>query len=134
LCQVVLLAMTLGGVGLTGLAVDVIRHTLDETAPPPRWPLWTEFLASWSALPALSFIALLILLMALVGAVLNYSYTVQVGRLVHVEMVPTLRAELYRKLQRLSFRFFDAHPSGAIINRVTRDVQMLRSFVDGVVI
>ncbi len=45
-----------------------------------------------------------------------------------------MRLELYRKLQRLSFRFFDAHPSGAIINRVTRDVQMLRSFVDGVVI
>jgi ATP-binding cassette subfamily B protein len=34
----------------------------------------------------------------------------------------------------LSFRFFDAHASGSIINRVTSDVQNLRSFVDLVLI
>lgn len=133
-CQVVLLAMTLGGVGLTGLAIDVIRFNLDANAPAPRWPVGLAALADWPPLSVLTVLAALVFGMAVVGALLNYLYSVQVGRLVHLEMVPTLRAQLYEKLQRLSFRFFDAHPSGAIINRVTRDVQMLRSFVDGVVI
>ncbi len=38
------------------------------------------------------------------------------------------------KLQRLSFRFFDANQSGTIINRVTGDVQAVRMFIDGVLI
>ncbi len=50
------------------------------------------------------------------------------------EIVVDLRAAVYDKLQRLSFRFFDAHASGSIINRVTSDVQFLRSFVDLVLI
>ena len=50
------------------------------------------------------------------------------------EIVVDLRAAVYDKLQRLSFRFFDAHASGSIINRVTGDVQSLRSFVDMVLI
>ena len=41
---------------------------------------------------------------------------------------------VYDKLQRLSFRFFDANQSGSIINRVAGDVQAVRMFVDGVVI
>ncbi len=40
----------------------------------------------------------------------------------------------YDKLQRLSFRFFDANQSGSIINRVAGDVQAVRMFVDGVLI
>lgn len=132
--QVILLGMTLGVVRLTGLSVDVLRAALDPAAPSPRWPLGTSGLASLAPSHALALLGASILAMALIAAALNYGYSLQVGRLVHLELVPTLRLELYRKLQRLSFRFFDAHPSGAIINRVTRDVQMLRSFVDGVVI
>jgi ATP-binding cassette subfamily B protein len=48
-------------------------------------------------------------------------------------IVVDLRAQVYDKLQRLSFRFFDANASGSIINRVTGDVQSVRLFVDGVV-
>jgi len=132
--QVILLGMTLGVVALTGLAVDVLRAQLDRDAPLPRWPLGMAALAEFEPLSVLGILGGLILAMALIAAALNYGYSLQVGRLVHLELVPTLRLELYRKLQRLSFRFFDANPSGAIINRVTRDVQMLRSFVDGVVI
>ena len=50
------------------------------------------------------------------------------------EIVVQLRAQVYDKLQRLSFRFFDEHASGSIINRVTGDVQSLRSFVDLVLV
>lgn len=132
--QVVLLAMTLGGVGLTGVAIDIIRHSFDPSAPVPRWPLGLQPPPSFTAMEALGLLGVSVVLMALVRGAVHFAYSLGVGKLVHAQIVPTLRAELYRKLQRLSFRFFDAHPSGAIINRVTRDVQMLRSFVDGVVI
>jgi ATP-binding cassette subfamily B protein len=50
------------------------------------------------------------------------------------EIVPELRAQLYAKLQRLSFNFFDVHGSNSIFNRVTGDVQNTRLFVDGVLL
>ena len=132
--QVVILAMTLSGLRFSGLAVDIIRHALDHTARVPRWPLALDFPSHLSLLAQLSLTALAIVLAASLGAVLNYSYSVTVGRLVHMEIVPNLRAELFTRLQRLSFRFFDKNSNGAIVNRVTVDVQMLRSFVDGVII
>jgi ATP-binding cassette subfamily B protein len=45
-----------------------------------------------------------------------------------------LRDQLYAKLQRLSFRFFEVHGSSSIFNRVTGDVQNTRLFVDGVML
>ena len=56
------------------------------------------------------------------------------ARLVQQEIVSTLRTQVYDKLQRLSFRFFDLNASGTLINRVTGDVQSVRAFVDGVLI
>src|SRR5206468_3457413 len=44
------------------------------------------------------------------------------------------RDQLYAKLQRLSFRFFEVHGSSSIFNRVTGDVQNTRLFVDGVML
>ncbi len=52
----------------------------------------------------------------------------------HVDIVVRLRSLVYAKLQRLSFRFFDQSESGTLINRVTRDVQAVRMFIDGVVV
>jgi ATP-binding cassette subfamily B protein len=56
------------------------------------------------------------------------------ARLSQGEIVPALRAQLYAKLQRLSFSFFDQHGSNSIFNRVTGDVQNTRLFVDGVLL
>jgi ATP-binding cassette, subfamily B, bacterial len=132
--QVLLLAMTLGGLSFTGLAVDVVRRSLDQSAPIPRWPFGLHPTASWSTTTQLLVIGAAVLGAAIVGSLLNYSYSVAVGRLVHVEIVASLRREIFAKLQRLSFRFFDKNSTGSIVNRVTVDVQMLRSFVDGVII
>ncbi len=74
------------------------------------------------------------LAMSLLRAVLNYVYGIAVARLIQQEIVVHLRSAVYDKLQRLSFRFFDANASGTIINRVTGDVQNVRLFVDGVII
>ena len=79
-------------------------------------------------------LAAAVLLLALLRAWLDFSYQVSLAQLVQGQIVVELRARVYDKLQRLSFRFFDDHASGSIINRVTSDVQNLRSFVDLVLI
>jgi ATP-binding cassette subfamily B protein len=48
--------------------------------------------------------------------------------------VPALRARVFDKLLRLGLGFFQRNASGSIINRVTTDVQSLRSFIDGVLL
>ena len=76
----------------------------------------------------------MILGLAVCRAVLNYVYTVSVNILVQQKLVVDLRGVVYDKLQRLSFRFFDANTTGSIITRVTSDVQSVRMFVDQVLI
>jgi ATP-binding cassette subfamily B protein len=132
--QVVLLAMGLTGLRLSGVAIDVIQHSLQPGAAEPKFPFHIVPPADWSTIHIVAAIGIVILVMAALRGLLNYFYAVSVGHLVNLEIVPTLRAQVYDKMQRLSFRFFDANASGSIINRVTGDVQSLRSFVDGVLI
>ncbi|MGK3967476.1 ABC transporter ATP-binding protein [Sorangium sp. So ce118] len=134
--QIVLLSLGLAGLGLTGLAIDILRHRLDRSVAAPELPLGLGRLVDVEQAPmrAVLSIGAAILAMAAARAVLNYGYALAVGHLVHMEIVPDLRARVYDKLQRLSFRFFDANKSGSLINRVTSDVQLVRSFVDGVLL
>lgn len=132
--QLVLLGLGVAGLALSGLAIDVIRHSVDPGAPSPRWPLGVDPPASWTPFAAVMAMGSAVLVMAAARALLNFSYSIAVGKLVHLRLVPEIRTLVFDRLQRLSFRFFDEHASGSIINRVTGDVQSLRSFVDGVVI
>jgi ATP-binding cassette subfamily B protein len=130
--QVVLLALGVSGLKLSGLAIDVTRRAIDPTVAPPRWPFGIVVPSDWAPVRLLLLIASLVLVMAATRAVLNYSYSIAVGKLLHLRLVPELRTRVFGKLQRLSFRFFDENASGSIINRVTGDVQSVRAFVDGV--
>jgi ABC-type multidrug transport system fused ATPase/permease subunit len=132
--QVLLLALGLLGLSLTGLAIDIIRRQLQPHAAPPHWPFGWSPPPGWSPLALVAAVGALVLLMAAARAALNYLYSVAVGHLVQMEIVPHMRAAVYDKLQRMSFRFFDATASGSIINRVTGDVQAVRAFVDQVLI
>ncbi|WP_437297232.1 ABC transporter ATP-binding protein [Sorangium sp. So ce426] len=134
--QIVLLSLGLAGLGLTGLAIDILRHRLDPSIHLPELPAGLGRLVDAEREPmrAVLSIGAAILAMAAARAVINYGYALSVGYLVHMEIVPDLRARVYDKLQRLSFRFFDANKSGSLINRVTGDVQLVRSFVDGVLL
>ncbi|WP_437897348.1 ABC transporter ATP-binding protein [Sorangium sp. So ce124] len=134
--QIVLLSLGLAGLGLTGLAIDILRHRLDPSNRLPDLPAGLGRLVDAEREPmrAVLSIGAAILAMAAARAVINYGYALSVGHLVHMEIVPDLRARVYDKLQRLSFRFFDANKSGSLINRVTGDVQLVRSFVDGVLL
>ena len=131
--QSLLLFTALGALRLTGLGIDLIRWHVGASVKPPPMPLGLA-LPAWAPLGQVAFIAGLILVLELVRGTLNYAYALSAGYLVHTRIVPDLRSRVYDKLQRLSFRFFDANATGSIINRVTSDVQSVRAFIDGVLI
>lgn len=132
--QLILLAMGLAGLGLTGLGIDFIRQQVQTDAKPPHWPWGLSPPDDWKPMAVISCIAVAVMIFALLRAVLNYFYSMAVARLVEQQIVVHLRAQVYDKLQRLSFRFFDANASGSIINRVTGDTRAVVTFVNGVVI
>jgi ATP-binding cassette subfamily B protein len=132
--SLILLLLGIAGLKLLGLVIDVIRRGLDPALPKPIYPFGWNPPATWSALQIVTAIAITIMVIATVRAALTYSYNMITARLTQGEIVPTLRAQLYAKLQRLSFSFFDVHGSNSIFNRVTGDVQNTRLFVDGVLL
>ncbi len=138
--QFVLLTLGLSGLSLTGLGIDYIRYILSERGQFaeevafPRTKFGLTLPADWSPMSVVLLIAGCIVAFAVVRAYLNFRYTLSVNRLVQQQLVVDLRGEIYEKLQRLSFRFFDANTTGSIITRVTADVQAVRMFVDQVLI
>jgi ABC-type multidrug transport system fused ATPase/permease subunit len=130
--QVALLVFALSGIGFTGLGIDEIRHALDPSAPEPRWPFHLAPPADWPPMRVVAAIALAVFAFAALRAVCNNLNTVWFAELLQGRLVVDLRAAVYDRLQRLSFRFFDANASSSLINRVS-DVQSVRLFIDGVV-
>ena len=132
--QLAALALGLGALAGSGLAVDVVRRAVDPAAPPVRWPLGLAPPAGWSPARLLIAVVATALLLATLRARVVYRTAIATGRLIHVDLVPALRARVFDKLLRLGFGFFRRNASGSIINRVTADVQSLRSFIDGVLL
>jgi ATP-binding cassette subfamily B protein len=137
--QLVLLTMGLFGLSFTGVGIDYIRQVVAHKASDPAPQAAIRFLhfslpAQWHPMHVLGVLGGLILALSLCRAFLNYVYAVLVNILVQQKLVVDVRAEIYDKLQRLSFRFFDANTTGSIITRVTGDVQSVRMFVDQVLI
>ena len=130
----VLLLLGIFGLKLLGVVIDVIRHALDPSVSLPVYPFGWQPPAGWPALQVVTALALAIVAQAVLRAALTYAYNMITARLTQGEIVPELRAQLYAKLQRLSFSFFDRHGSNSIFNRVTGDVQNTRLFVDGVLL
>lgn len=134
LLQVLLLVLALCGLQLAGLAIDYVHHAAVAGQAAPHWPFNLAPPASWSALQVLLLLGGITVVLAVIRGGLTYIYNTAIVRLVQGGIVVNLRAEVYDKLQRLSFRFFDGNASGTLINRITGDVQSVRLFVDGVVI
>lgn len=132
--SLLLLLLALLGLQLLGVVVDVIRHALDSSQRPPIYPYGWRPPAEWTPLQIVTALSAAILVQAVLRAVLTYQYNMVTARLTQGKIVPSLREQVYAKLQRLSFRFFDLHGSSSIFNRVTGDVQNTRLFVDGVVL
>jgi len=132
--QTVMLAFGLIGLGFTGIAVDVMRHAIDPKAPPPEWPFHFVSPPEWTPMRTIEVLAGTVLVVAALRGLIDSWYRVTQNQLVQGEIVVQMRAEVYDKMQRMSFRFFDANASSTLINRVTGDVQSVRMFVDQVLI
>lgn len=131
--QMGLLAFSLSGLGLVGLGIDVIGSGVGASAKAPRWPMGIEPPSDWSAMTQVLVIAGAVFVLATLRFVLERASVVCKALLVR-DIVVDLRNDVYDKMQRLGFRFFDRNESGSIINRVTGDVQAVRRFIDGVMI
>ncbi|MEI6336993.1 MAG: ABC transporter ATP-binding protein [Verrucomicrobiota bacterium] len=130
--QIALLVLVLAGLGLTGVGIDYVRFVVQPGAPAPHWPFGLAPPVDWKPLSVLAVIGLAVFLIASVRAGLTYLAQASLNLLTQGRIVVDLRPRVYDKLQRLSFRFFDANASSSIINRVTGDVQSVRMFVDQV--
>jgi ATP-binding cassette subfamily B protein len=128
-----LVALNLSGLQLAGLGIDVLRRALQPGSPVPQWPFGWVPPSTWSPMTSISVVATLVLAVALIQAALKF-VTAVVGAALSQQIVIQLRTDVYDKLQRLSFHFFDSHDSSSIINRVAGDVQAVRGFVDGVLL
>lgn len=131
--NLLLVTFMVSGLGLTGVAIDYLRHHLDAASPSPHWPLGIAPPGSWPSMAVVTAIAGAVLGLALLGAALKYATAVATAALSQRVLVQ-LRTDVYDKLQRLSFHFFDANPSSSLINRAAGDVQAVHTFVDGVIV
>ena len=131
--QLLLVAFAIWGLGFTGLGVDEIRHAIGG-GQAPHWPFGWAPPAGWSPWQRIILIAAIIAGVAALRAVVDGLNRHQTNWLVQGQIVVQMRADVYAKLQQLSFRFYDANASSSIINRVTGDVQSVRMFVDQVLI
>ncbi len=128
-----LVLFNLASLSFTGLGIDVLRAALVPDAAPAIWPGGIAPPTAWSPFSVIAFVAILVLAFSAANALLKYVTAVASAALSQ-RIVIAMRAEVYDKLQRLSFRFFDGHDSSGIIGRVAGDVQAVRQFVDGVIL
>lgn len=131
--HLLLVALSLSGLGLTGLGIDYIRSVIEPGSTSVSWPMGFAPPASWTPMRVVMAIAAAVLCVACVTALLRYFAAIAAARLTQ-RILLRLRSDVYAKLQQLNFEFYDSGESSSIINRAAGDVNSVRSFVDGVII
>ncbi|WP_082234332.1 ABC transporter ATP-binding protein [Halobacillus massiliensis] len=101
--------------GITVIYPIVLKITIDEVIGQNRYNL----------IPYIS--AAFIFLMIIKGIATYYHQ--YLGEFFGIKSVYTLRDELYKKLQRLSFKYYDNAKTGDIMSRLTADVEGFRFFL-----
>ncbi|MFN0130779.1 MAG: ABC transporter ATP-binding protein [Verrucomicrobiales bacterium] len=132
--QTLLLGLSLAALGGIGLAIDYLRQQVQPGAPAAAFPFGWHPPESWSDSGVLWLLGGVVFGAAVLRAVMSYFGAVWMNILGQALIVVDLRASIYAKMQRMSFRFFDANATGSLINRVTTDTQAVRLFIDGVAI
>lgn len=132
--NIAILALGLAGLGGVGVAIDFVRGQVMPGAPAARFPLGWHPPSDWSPRFVLLALSLWIFAAAGLRAWLAYLTATTTNRLGQGLIVVELRSAIYAKMQRMSFRFFDANATGSLINRVTGDTQSVRLFIDGVAV
>ncbi|MFM7163632.1 MAG: ABC transporter ATP-binding protein [Planctomycetaceae bacterium] len=127
-----LVLLNLATLGLTGLGIDFLQSQATGGAL-PRWPLGLTPGADWSAFTVIVLLSSAVLAGAVLSAVLKSAAAVASAALSQ-RVLLQLRTEIYARLQRLSFRFYDSGQSSSIINRAAGDANNVRAFLDSVLI
>lgn len=131
--HVLLVALGLATLGLTGVGIDYIRHVVQPESRAPSWPFGLVPPTAWTPPQVVVALSIAILVSALANAFVRFLAAIATANLTQTILV-RLRAGVFEKLQRLSFHFYDAGESSSIINRAAGDVNAVRSFVDAVLI
>ncbi len=131
--NIVLLAISLAIISITGLMVDILRKAIDDTIPAPTAVWGMGLPASWSPLTCIIVLCSVMVACTILRFMLRLRAVMSQAKLIQA-IVGSLRSRIYDKLQRLSFRFFDANETGSIINRATGDVNNIATFTDQAVI
>jgi ATP-binding cassette subfamily B protein len=130
--QLLVVFLTVGVFALAGIAVDYLRHCVDAKISAPTLPFFVP--SDTTPTSTLAWLAAGIIVAALLRATFAYIFGLVSVRFLHGHIVVNLRAQVFAKLQQLSFRFFDSNASGSIINRVTSDAHSIRIFIEGVLL
>ena len=132
-----LLALLLSWLGMAfnALTPQIIGLTVDSVlgTQTPRLPAWLLSVLQWEALRALPLRALWIaaggvLLTAALRGACTFGQRTQLSR-GSEGFVKSIRDDLYRHIQYLSFAWHKSNPTGDIIQRCTSDVDVIRNFV-----
>ncbi|MCD5322507.1 MULTISPECIES: ABC transporter ATP-binding protein [Pontibacillus] len=101
--------------GVTVVYPIVLKYTIDDIVKPERYNLIPYLAAIFFGLMLLKGVA---------------TYIQQyLGDLFGIKSVYTLRDGLYKKLQRLPFRYYDNARTGDLMSRLTADVEAFRFFL-----
>jgi ATP-binding cassette subfamily B protein len=131
--QTLLVLLTLGTLGLTGLGIDYLSWCVnpDGQAQFPHWPLGLQPPANWSPRLVTGLLAAAVVSAALLTALLKF-LSAAASAALSQKILIRLRTDLYTRLQLLSLKFHDAGVRSSLINRAGSDANQVRQFVDGV--
>ncbi len=123
------------GMGLNALTPQIIRLTVDSILgeEAPQLAGWLLRALRWEALKdeplrALWMAAVSVLAVAVLRGVCSFFQRVTLSR-GSEGFVKSLRDDLFRHIQHLSFAWHKQNPTGDIIQRCTSDVDVIRNFV-----
>ncbi|AZN42043.1 ABC transporter ATP-binding protein [Paenibacillus albus] len=124
LLPVIIITMVLGT--LTRLAIPaIIIMAIDQAIQPKD--------GGAASLSKLYLYAGLMLALYIIQWAAN-TYRIKYTNIIGQQVIYDLRADLFKHIQKLSFRFFDKRPAGSVLVRVTNDVNALQDlFTNGVV-
>lgn len=128
--QVALTVFAVLSLNLVGLGVDYLGVVSGVGDKAPVWPFGLKPPEDWSAMQTILAIAAGALASASFSGLLYFGAANSTATLVHGRLAPQLQRRVFAKLQEGCMRFYSKHPSGAMINRATGDIQAVRSFVD----
>ena len=109
--------------------LKIVLDNVLKSRPIHGWlnPL-IESVAGTAPLAILTFAAIAVLVIAILGALCSYAekyFTTSVGQWVMHDM----RRTLYSHIQRMSLGFHDQSQTGDLISRVTSDIDAVQSFI-----